>query len=354
MTSLVLNLIENRKLYLSGVILCILTWESVEPVYAQTEFRTRKKEFYTSTEAEVKGYLDTCQTLDPIEGIWLFSERVYDADGKLTQNLRDVTRTAIVRDRSNPNRLFMEIVMHHLFFKKYRIVSHIDKVPNTKEYPTRTKFVVGWQNITYRYDRENDLLYTSYTYMENTYRIYAKRLYPRPGSIKTYPEESAPNQREPVSRAVTKSNAPETPPTQSDRPEPAQFESYYRIVEVVSFEMIEGQPDWQANSIDVLVQGKIQLSKGRFKFHSTSPHIASNLVPVRGTFVQDGNIISYSGITNLPTGTSVNLVGKVWKENGKTFSEIQWSSIAAYRARVNDIDFDRTVRKVFRAHVLLR
>jgi hypothetical protein len=103
---------------------------------AQTTILKNGKEFFNGDDRHLRVYLNNNYSkLDQIEGIWIFTRFEYNAYGQEVSRTPNEITAAIVRDRDNLRRAYIEINMSRAFCKDYQITYNIQTGGGSGYYP---------------------------------------------------------------------------------------------------------------------------------------------------------------------------------------------------------------------------
>lgn len=142
-------------------------------------------ELYQGTEQKLRDYFDNSEEkLDPIEGIFTLSHKIYNSYGSLIEQKDNWATLAIIRDKNSFTREFKEINLDPGDFPKYAITAEFTKASNGLIYVSKQFSPDGsTANENFVWDSDLGMLTSEKTeyYQGNKFTI--KRYY-----LKTYPK----------------------------------------------------------------------------------------------------------------------------------------------------------------------
>ncbi len=105
-------------------------------LFAQTTLFKDGKEFFNGDDRHLYAYLNNnYHSLDALEGIWMFTRIEYNAWGLEVSRTPNEYKAAIVRDKGNPRRAFVEVNFNRAFCKPYQIAYNIQQSGGSGVYP---------------------------------------------------------------------------------------------------------------------------------------------------------------------------------------------------------------------------
>ncbi len=121
-----------KKILLSFVFSLLFTFGGI----AQTTITKNNKEFFNGDDRHLYAYLNNnYHQLDPLEGIWSFTRVEYNEWGLEVSRTPNEYKAAIVRDKGNVRRAFVEVNFNRLFCKDYQITYSIQTGGGSGVYP---------------------------------------------------------------------------------------------------------------------------------------------------------------------------------------------------------------------------
>lgn len=103
---------------------------------AQITINKDGKEFFNGDDRHLYAYLNNnYHELDPLEGVWMFTRIEYNSWGFEVSRTPNEYKAAIVRDKGNPRRAFVEINFNRAFCKAYQITYSIQQSGGSGHYP---------------------------------------------------------------------------------------------------------------------------------------------------------------------------------------------------------------------------
>ena len=142
-------------------------------------------EYYNGTEKDIRAYFDNnLKILDPIEGVFTLSHKIYNSYGSLIDQKDNWATLAIIKDTSSLTREFIEINLQQGDFPKYAITAAFTKASNGLIYLSKQFSPDGSSsNENFVWDNELGMLLSEKTEFYKGNKFTIKRYY-----LKTYPK----------------------------------------------------------------------------------------------------------------------------------------------------------------------
>jgi S1-C subfamily serine protease len=142
-------------------------------------------EYYNGTDKSIREYFDdNFKKLDPVEGAFTISHKIYNAYGSLIEQKDNWQTLAIIRDSSSLTREFIEINLQQGDFPKYAITAEFTKASNGLIYLSKQYSPDGSSsNENFVWDNELGMLISEKTEFQKGKKYTIKRYY-----LKTYPK----------------------------------------------------------------------------------------------------------------------------------------------------------------------
>ncbi|MDX2133474.1 MAG: hypothetical protein SFV52_01730 [Saprospiraceae bacterium] len=129
-------------------------------LFCQNTIIKDKKEFFNGDENHIIAYLNNnYHDLNPIEGIWTFSRIEYDESGNIVSQTPNEFKSAIVRDKGNYKRAFIEINLTNGFCKPYMVTFSIQKTAGNDLLYLCEPQGCNYPKTQYQYDTETHFIY---------------------------------------------------------------------------------------------------------------------------------------------------------------------------------------------------
>jgi len=144
-------------------------------------------EYFNGTEKGIREYFDNnLKILDPIEGVFTLSHKIYDSYGSLIDQKDNWATLAIIKDTSSLTREFIEINLQQEDFPKYAITAEFTKASNGLIYLSKQFSPKGSSsNENFVWDNELSVLFSEQTKFYKGMNFTIKRYY-----LKTYPKSN--------------------------------------------------------------------------------------------------------------------------------------------------------------------
>ena len=145
----------KRTTHLLLLLLCLPFFQ-----FAQNTIVRDGREFFNGEECQLYAYLNNnYSALHPIEGIWQFTRIEYDAAGNETSRTPNEFKSAIIRDKGNYKRAFIEVNLDKSLCKPYQVVYSIQMAAgNNSLFPCLPVGCTS-NNTNYQYDETNHIIY---------------------------------------------------------------------------------------------------------------------------------------------------------------------------------------------------
>jgi S1-C subfamily serine protease len=142
-------------------------------------------EYYHGTEKNIREYFDdNLNKLDPVEGVFTLSYKIYNSNGILINQNDNWQTLAIIKDSSSLTREFIEINLQQGDFPKYAITAEFTKASNGLIYLSKQTSLDGSTlNENFVWDNKLGMLTSEKTEFYKGNKFTTKRFY-----LKTYPK----------------------------------------------------------------------------------------------------------------------------------------------------------------------
>lgn len=144
-------------------------------------------EYYQGTEESIRNYYNNnSEKLDPIEGIFMISHKIYDSYGKILDSKENWGRLAIIKDLNNYNREFIEVNLEAEGFPKFAVTAEFTKATNGLVYLSKQYDPSGASsNENFLWDNDLGILSSETTEYYQGSKFTIKRYY-----LKVYPKST--------------------------------------------------------------------------------------------------------------------------------------------------------------------
>jgi hypothetical protein len=136
----------------------------------------------------------------------------------------------------------------------------------------------------------------------------------------------------------------------------AQAQSIFQTQQILSLDVLRGQPQWRQNAIQRLAGAGWQFNpNGTFIFAPANSR--TDLYPLRGTFQQQGNVATFQASGSANSGTSANqaqVSGRIDFSSGQPVMIIDWATGSINAAVVNGTSFGNSPSSYYRSQLILR
>lgn len=136
----------------------------------------------------------------------------------------------------------------------------------------------------------------------------------------------------------------------------ARSQAVFRTQQVISLNVIQGQPQFRQNAIQRLAGAAWQFNpNGTFVFAPANSR--TDLYPLSGTFQTQGNITRFQGSRRANSSVSSNLAqvnGIIDLSSGQTVMTINWSTGSLMGAVVNNTGFGTSPGSAYQSQLILQ